>query len=74
MSDIDSQSHLLQCFELKKHIQINHDIIYEHIYGTIQEQVTVTLHIEAILEVRERLLEGGAGLPGHPNTGPLDIS
>ena len=62
LSDIDSQSHLLQCFELKKHIQ-NHDIIYEHIYGTIQEQVTVTLHIAAILEVRERLLEGGAGLP-----------
>ena len=74
LSEIDSQSHLLQCSELKKHIQINHDIKYEHIYGTLPEQITVTLHIAAILEVRERLLEGGAGLPGHPKTGPLDIS
>ena len=69
----DSQSHLFQCSELRKHIQINHDIKYEHMYGTLQEQVTVTLHIAAILGVRERLLEGVAGLPGHPNTGSLDI-
>ena len=73
MSEIDSQSHLIKCTEIQKHIQVNPIIELDHIYGTLQEQIEATLQISSILEVRDRLLEGGAGLPGHPNTGPLDI-
>ena len=40
LSNIDSQSHLLQCFELKKHMQINPDIIYEHTSRTGHSHLT----------------------------------
>ena len=53
----DSQIHLLQCSELKTHIGGNNEVEYTHIYGTINQQTSITLLISSLLEERERLLE-----------------
>ena len=42
-TELDSQEHLLTCKELKKHIDINHNIKSDHIYGSLQEQIDRTL-------------------------------
>ena len=47
----------------------NQDIKYQYIYCNLQEQVTITLLYSTLLEIRDRLLEGGAGLPGLLNSG-----
>ena len=73
MSEIDCQSHHIKCTELIKHIGVNRDIESDHIYGSLQEQIAVTLQISSILEVQDRLLEEGAGLPVHLNTVPVDV-
>ena len=56
---IDSQEHTMQCSELKKHTTWNKDVLYENIYGSLEQQVEVTKVISSLLEVRERLLEEG---------------
>ena len=59
---------------LKQHIQWNNEEAkYEHIFGTLQEQISVTILLSELLEVKERLLEEGAGLPGLTSTGQSDI-
>ena len=59
-NESDTQKHLLECIVLKQHIQWNHDIIkYEHIFGTLQQQITVTILISSLLDVRDKLLEEG---------------
>ena len=72
---VDTQEHLLQCHVLRKHIKWNHeDIKSEHIHGSLQEQIEVTKLIFRLLEVRDRLLEEVASLPGLQNTGQSDIN
>ena len=69
---VDSQEHLLQCQVLRQHINWNHEEIkYDHIYGSLQQQIEVTKLIHSLLEVRDRLLEEGGSLPGLHNTGQL---
>ena len=64
-NETDTQDHLLKCHVLKQHIQWNHEEVkYKHIYGTLQQQITVTILISALLEVRELLLEEQQGLLG----------
>ena len=57
-NETDNQDHLLKCHVLKQHIQWNHeDVKHEHIYGTLQQQIDVTILLSTLLEVRDRLLE-----------------
>ena len=56
---IDSQEHTMQCSELKKHVTWNKDVLYENIYGSLDQQVEVTKVISSLLDTRERLLEEG---------------
>ena len=43
---------------LRQHIKLNHeDIKYDHIYGSLQQQIEVTKLIYILLEVRDRLQE-----------------
>ena len=64
-NETDTQDHLLKCHVLKQHIQWNHEEVkYKHIYGTLQQQITVTILISALLEVWELLLEEQQGLLG----------
>ena len=67
-TELDSQEHLLMCKELKKHIDINHNIKYDHIYGSLQEQIEVTILYSSLLEVREQMLEERSHLPGLPDS------
>ena len=72
-NETDNQSHILKCHVLKQHIQWNNEEAkYEHIFGTLQEQISVTILLSELLEVKERLLEEGAGLPGLTSTGQSD--
>ena len=59
-SEIDSQEHLIQCTELKKHMKFSHNIAYDQIYGNLDEQISVTILYSSLLEVRERLQVEGA--------------
>ena len=54
----DNQFHITQFTELRKHIQVNNEVKYDHISGTLDQQIPITLLISSLLEVRERLLEG----------------
>ena len=63
--EVDNQKHILLCSTLMKHMKTNSDIQYEGIYSELQVQIPVTILFSALLELRERLLTGGAGLPGH---------
>ena len=54
----DNQNHLLNCQVIKQHIKWNNKTIkYEHIFGTLEEQINVTILLSALLEVRDWLLE-----------------
>ena len=67
-NETDSQDHVL-----KQNIQWNHDEVkYEHIYGTLQQQITVTILISNLLEVQAVLLKEQQGLPGLSSTGHSD--
>ena len=56
--EIDTQNHILECHVLKQHIKWNHeDIQYNHIYGTLQQQIKVTILLSSLLEVQDRFLE-----------------
>ena len=48
------------CKDLKKHMKFSHNIAYNHIYGNLEEQISVTLLYSSLLEVRERLQVEGA--------------
>ena len=62
---INNQKHLLQCQVLRQHIKWNHeDIKYDHIYGSLQQQIEVTKLIYSLLEVQDRLQEEVASLLG----------
>ena len=57
---VDSQEHLVQCHELRKHIKWDHETVkLDHIYGSLQQHIEVTKLIYSLLEVRDRLLEEG---------------
>ena len=57
-NEIDNQNHLLNCQVIKQHVKLNNKTIkYEHIFGTLEEQITVTILLSALLEVRDWLLE-----------------
>ena len=49
------------------------NIQYEGIYGELQDQISVTILYFALLELRERLLTGGVGLPRQSNSRLSDI-
>ena len=71
----DSQEEAIKCLILSQHVHIDSYIKYEHIYGSIQEQKTITILFSKLLEVRETLLEMRGEEPAHPgniNTGPVD--
>ena len=58
--ETDSQDHILKCHVLKQHIRWDHEKVkYEHIHGTLQQQINVTIILCALLELRDRLLEEG---------------
>ena len=63
-SNVDNQQHALDCSVLKKHIDINHTIKYEHIYGTLEEQIPVAKLYFSLLKERENILDKRASLPG----------
>ena len=57
-NETNNQDHLLKCHVWKRRIQWNHkDIKYEQIYGTLQQQMDMTILLSTLLEVRDRLLE-----------------
>ena len=57
-NETDTQDHILKCHAWKQYVQWNQEgVIYEHIYGTLQPKITVTILITALLEVRKLLLE-----------------
>ena len=70
--DIDSQIHILTCEALKKYFSWNHDIKYEFIYGTLDQQVQFMNMFTPLMDVREQLLDKGTSHRGI-NTGLLDI-
>ena len=72
-TELDTQKHTLQCSTLLKHMKRNTDIQYEDIYGELQDQIPVTILYFALLELRERLLTGGVGLPRQSNSRLSDI-
>jgi hypothetical protein len=57
--DIDCQIHILTCEALKKNFSWNHDIKYEFIYGTLEQQVQFMNMFSSLMEVREQPLEKG---------------
>ena len=67
-NETNTHDYLFKCHVLKQHIQGNHEEVkYEHIYGTLQQQITVTIHISALLYVGAVLLGEQQGLLGHYN-------
>ena len=64
-NEMDTQKHILECHVLRKHVHWNHEEIkYEHIFGTLKQQISVTILLSSLLEVRDGLL--AASLPPHP--------
>ena len=57
------------CRELTRHMKFNHNIKYDHIYGSLEEQIGVTLLYSSLLEKREHILEERSRLPGGGNSG-----
>ena len=54
--EIDNQEHILQCHVQQEHIKWNHEEIkYDQIYGSLEQQIKVTILIYNLMEVRERL-------------------
>ena len=71
----DSQSHVLNCqVMLSIKPKLNQHILYEHIDGTLEEQIQLVQEYEKYLELRDILLEEDdeypVGLPG-PRPGPV---
>ena len=71
----DSQSHVLNCpvvVNIKP--KLNEHILYEHVNGTLEEQIMFVREYEKYLELRDTLLEEDeeyqVGLPG-PHAGPM---
>ena len=65
LKEQDNQPHILQCTGLRKNINVNSEVLYEHIYGTLEEQIPVTILIFSLLEERDRLLEGELAYRGN---------
>ena len=54
--ETDSQVHILKCHVLKQHIQWDQEKVkYEHIHGTLQQQINVTNLLCALLELHSPL-------------------
>ena len=70
----DSQSHVINCpVMLSIKSKTNNYVIYEHIDGSLEEQIQLVQEFEKYLELRDMLLEDNeeypVGLPG-PHSGP----
>ena len=63
-SYVDSQEHALKCSVLMKHIDIDPTVKYEHIYGTIEEQIPVAKLYFSLLKECEKILDKRASQPG----------
>ena len=71
--DIYTQSHVLCCPLIKNQFKEYTSLPYEFIHGNLDEQVAITSLYSSLLEVWDRLLDEGAGIPGPHNTGLSDI-
>ena len=40
--EVDSQEHTLKCHILRNHITINDGLKYDHIFGSLEQQETIT--------------------------------
>ena len=65
LKEQDNQSHILQCTGLKKITNVNSEVCYEHIYGTIDQYIPITIMFFSLLEERDRLLEGELAYRGN---------
>ena len=56
--------HALNCHMLEAHVPRNANITYNHIFGTVKEQMGAVVHFTALLEAREHLLANrGSTIP-----------
>lgn len=62
--EVDTQSHVLCCPFIKNQCKEYSSLPYDFIHGNLEEQVAITSLYSSLLEVRDRLLDEGAGLPG----------
>ena len=60
----DSQEHLIQCQVLQDICLIGQKIIYNHIYGTIQEQKSIAEVYETYLSMTDNILGDTHSRPG----------
>ena len=60
--DIYTQGHVLCCPLIKNQFKEYTSLPYEFIHGNLDEQVAITSLYSSLLEVRDRLLDEGAGL------------
>ena len=67
--ECDDLQHTLRCGALVSEVPIDPEIKYDHIFGTIEQQVKVTAQYMKLLEVREKLLEEKEAYRGS-DTGP----
>ena len=58
LKEQENQPHIHQCTGLRKSINVNSEVSYEHNHGTLEEQIPVTILIFSLLEERDMLLEG----------------
>ena len=65
MKEQDTQFHLVQCTELRKKIRVHSEVEYNHIYGTLDQQIPITILVSSLLEERDRLLEGELAYRGN---------
>ena len=70
-NEIDSQKHMLSCHSLTSLLKTDqrtllNEVTYSDIFGTTNDQLNVTLVLQSLLKIRDRLLANrpGAGLPG----------
>ena len=61
---IDSQNHMLCCHKLTSLLRtdqrnILNGVNYSHIHGTINEQLNVTILLQSLLKIQDRLLKTG---------------
>ena len=57
---IETQEHILNCSIIKTHMKnkfASHDIQYENIFGTLDEQENIAKHYTKLLEARQMLFE-----------------
>ena len=72
---IDSQRHALSCKAILDklsipELDIMNQLRYSHLYGSIDEQETITMMFIRILQIRAADKSSATGLPGHNNLGP----